>query len=72
MERNLTTGSVFRAVVRFSLPYLFSYFLQTLYGMADLYIIGLFCGTESSTAVSVGSQVMHVLTVILVGVAMGT
>ena len=72
MERTLTTGSVFRAVVRFSLPYLFSYFLQTLYGMADLYVIGLFGGTESSTAVSVGSQVMHVLTVILVGLAMGT
>ncbi|MBQ4351781.1 MAG: MATE family efflux transporter [Clostridia bacterium] len=72
MEQKLTEGSVFRALVRFSLPYLLSYFLQTLYGMADLYIIGLFCGTESSTAVSVGSQVMHVLTVILVGLAMGT
>ncbi len=72
MERNYTTGPVFRAVVRFSIPYFFSYFLQTLYGMADLYIIGLFCGTESSTAVSVGSQVMHGLTVILVGLAMGT
>ncbi|MBQ3708770.1 MAG: MATE family efflux transporter [Clostridia bacterium] len=72
MERNYTTGPVFRAVVCFSIPYLISYFLQTLYGMADLYIIGLFCGTESSTAVSVGSQVMHGLTVILVGLAMGT
>ncbi|MBQ3816542.1 MAG: MATE family efflux transporter [Clostridia bacterium] len=72
MEHSFTTGSVFRAVVRFSVPYLFSLFLQTLYGIADLYIIGLFCGTESSTAVSVGSQVMHVLTVILVGLAMGT
>ena len=54
MEHSFTTGSVFRAVVRFSVPYLFSLFLQTLYGIADLYIIGLFCGTESSTAVSVG------------------
>ena len=72
MERNYTTGPVFRAVVCFSIPYLISYFLQTLYGMADLYIIGLFCGNESSTAVSVGSQVMHGLTVILVGLAMGT
>ena len=35
MEKNLTTGSVFGNIVRFSLPYLFSYFLQTLYGMAD-------------------------------------
>ena len=40
MEKNLTTGSVFGNIVRFSLPYLFSYFLQTLYGMADLFIIG--------------------------------
>ena len=35
MEKNLTTGGVFGNIVRFSLPYLFSYFLQTLYGMAD-------------------------------------
>ena len=42
MEKNLTTGSVFKNVVFFSLPYLLSYFLQTLYGMADLFIIGLF------------------------------
>ena len=44
MERNLTTGSVWRTVVSFSLPYLLSYFLQTLYGMADLFIIGRFNG----------------------------
>ena len=35
MGKNLTTGSVFGNIVRFSLPYLLSYFLQTLYGMAD-------------------------------------
>ena len=29
MEKNLTTGSVFGNIVRFSLPYLLSYFLQT-------------------------------------------
>ena len=40
MERNLTTGSIARNVLAFSLPYLLSYFLQTLYGMADLFIIG--------------------------------
>lgn len=71
MEKNLTTGSVFRTVLSFSLPYLFSYFLQTLYGMADLFIIGQFNGVESTTAVSIGSQVMHMLTVMIVGLAMG-
>lgn len=71
MEKNLTTGSVFKNLVLFSLPYLLSYFLQTLYGMADLFIIGQFEGVASTTAVSVGSQVMHMLTVMIVGLAMG-
>ena len=72
MEKNLTTGSVFRNIILFSLPYLLSYFLQTLYGMADLFIIGQFEGVASTTAVSIGSQVMHMLTVMIVGLAMGT
>ena len=49
-----------------------SYFLQTLYGMADLFIIGQFEGVASTTAVSMGSQVMHMLTVMIVGLAMGS
>ena len=72
MERDLTQGSVFRNILSFSLPYLLSYFLQTLYGMADLFIIGQFEGVASTTAVSVGSQVMHMLTVMIVGLAMGS
>ena len=72
MELDLTRGSVLKNVVRFSLPYLLSYFLQTLYGMADLFIIGQYAGVEATTAVSVGSQVMHMLTVMIVGLAMGT
>ena len=72
MERNLTSGSVLKSIAYFSLPYLLSYFLQTLYGMADLFIIGQFDGMASTTAVSIGSQVMHMITVMIVGVAMGT
>ena len=72
MEKNLTTGSVFKNVILFSLPYLFSYFLQTLYGMADLFIIGQYDGVASTTAVSIGSQIMHMITVMIVGLAMGT
>lgn len=72
MEKNLTTGSVLKNILFFSLPYLFSYFLQTLYGMADLFIIGQFEGVAATTAVSIGSQVMHMLTVMIVGLAMGT
>lgn len=72
MERNLTQGNLFKNIVFFSLPFLLSYFLQTLYGLADLFIAGQFNGAEIITGVSVGSQIMHMITVIIVGLAMGT
>ena len=72
MKKELTSGSVLKNIIYFSLPYLLSYFLQTLYGMADLFIIGQFNGVDSTTAVSIGSQVMHMITVMIVGLAMGS
>lgn len=72
MQRNLTEGNVFRNMISFSVPFLLSNFLQALYGLADLYIVGQFNGAEITSAVSVGSQVMHMLTVVTVGLAMGS
>lgn len=69
---NLTQGSVGKNLISFALPYLLSCFMQTFYGMADLFVVGLYNGSETTTAVSIGSQVMHMLTVIIVGFAMGT
>ena len=71
MQKNLTEGSILKNIVVFSLPYLLSYFLQTLYGMADLFLAGQFNGAAVISAVSIGSQVMHMFTVIIVGLAMG-
>ena len=71
VEKNLTSGSVFKNIIYFSLPYLLSYFLQTLYGRADLFIMGQFGEVADITSVSIGSQVMHMLTVMIVGLAMG-
>ena len=71
MTKNLTEGSILKNITLFSLPYLLSYFLQTLYGMADLFLAGQFNGAAVISAVSIGSQVMHMLTVIIVGLAMG-
>lgn len=71
MNYDLTKGSVLKNLIRFSLPYLLSCFLQTFYGLADLFITGQYNGAAAITAVSVGSQVTHMLTVIIVGLAMG-
>ena len=56
----------------FSVPFFISYFLQTVYGLVDLLVIGRFHGADVITAVSVGSQVMHMITVIIVGLSMGS
>lgn len=71
MENNVTSGNLLKHIAFFAIPYLLSYFLQTLYGMADLFIVGQFNAVDGITAVSNGSQVMHMLTAILVGLAMG-
>lgn len=71
-SKNLTQGSILGNIVTFALPYMLSYFLQILYGLADLFVIGMYCDVESTTAVSNGGQVMHMLTVIIIGLAMGS
>ncbi len=71
MTQDLTQGSIMKNLARFSVPYLIASFLQTFYGLADLFITGQFRGAGTITAVSVGSQVMHMLTVMIVGLALG-
>lgn len=72
MSGNLTKGSVLKNLIVFSLPYLLSSFLQTFYGLADLFVVGQYNDAGSSSAVSVGSQVMHMVTLVIVGIAMGS
>ncbi len=70
-QRDLTSGGIFKNILYFSLPFLLSYFLQTFYGLADLFIIGRYGSIADTTAVSIGGQVMHMLTVMIVSLAMG-
>ena len=70
-KNNLTTGSVWENLVMFALPYLLACFMQTFYGMADLFVVGMYHGSATTTAVAIGSQGMHMLIVIIVGFAMG-
>lgn len=72
MKHNLTEGNIRKTLIRFAVPYFLACFMQAFYGMADLFITGQFGSAATITAVSIGSQVMHMITVILVGLAMGT
>lgn len=67
---DLTRGSVFRNLIQFAWPYLLACFLQTFYGVADLLIAGLYNGATVTSAISIGSQLMHMITLLLAGFAM--
>ena len=71
-ERNsLTEGPVFSCVVRFTLPFLLSNLLQTLYGTVDTLVIGN-CGSSSGvSAVACGSQLLSLFTFLAIGLSAG-
>lgn len=69
---NLTAGRLVPAMLRYSIPYLISCFLQSCYELADLLIVGRFNGADAVTAVSTGSQMTHLVTLTIVGLTTGT
>ena len=72
--QNFTEGKIFLPLISFALPVLLALFLQTMYGAVDLLVVGQFGGDLADvfvSAVSTGSQVMHTITVVITGLAMG-
>ena len=69
MINDLTQGSVPKQLIRFSLPFVAANFLQFLYNIVDMIIVGQFVGSAGLSAVSIGADFMHFLTFIAVGFA---
>ena len=66
-NRDLTQGSVTKQLIKFATPFLLSNLLQALYSVADMIIVGQFCGKSGLTGVSIGSQI----NILVTGAAMG-
>lgn len=72
MRWELVEEKIGVTLLKFALPFLFSSFLQALYGAADLFIVGRFSGSEAVSAVAIGSQLMQTITGIILGISMGS
>lgn len=70
-EHNLSEGNVFKRLVLFSLPFLLSNIIQSLYSVADMLIVGNFSGTASMSGVNIGGQVTFILTNFIAGLCTG-
>ncbi len=65
--RDLTRGSVPRTLLSFSLPLFLSGLLQMVYNMVDMIVVGNFVGTNGLSAVSVGGEVLMLITFVAMG-----
>ena len=65
--QDLTVGSVPGTMLRFATPLLLSGFLQMVYNMVDMMVVGHFVGTEGLSAVSIGGEVLMLITFVAMG-----
>ena len=65
--RDLTTGSAAGTLLRFALPLLLSGLLQLVYNMVDMIVVERFVGTGGLSAVSIGGEVLMLLTFVAMG-----
>lgn len=70
-EHNLTEGSILKTLLFFAVPFLAANVLQSLYGAADLLVVGKYCTAESVAAVSTGTQVTQIITSLVSGLTLG-
>lgn len=64
---DLTEGSVTGLLIRFAFPLFISNLLQALYNLVDMVVVGQFIGGEGMSAVSIGGDVLHLLTFVAMG-----
>lgn len=70
-EKDLSQGSVVKNLILFALPFLVSNIVQSLYNVADMLIVGNYCGKVSMSGVNIGGQITFVLTNIIAGLCTG-
>lgn len=70
-KADFTQGSILKKLVAFMMPVLGALILQAAYGAVDLLVVGRFGSTSGLSAVSTGSQVLNLVTFVVVQFAMG-
>lgn len=70
-KADFTQGSILKKLVAFMMPVLGALILQAAYGAVDLLVVGRFGSTSGLSAVSTGSQVLNLVTFVIVQFSMG-
>ena len=67
MVTDLTNGSVTKLLLKFAFPLFVSNALQAVYNIVDMIVVGQYIGGEGMSAVSIGGDMLHLLTFVAMG-----
>lgn len=71
MRKDLTSGSIYKNLIMFSLPILMGYFFQNLYNSVDSAIVGQYVGKAALGAVTSSATISNVIVGFFTGLATG-
>lgn len=64
-----TSGPITKQLITFALPFVFSNLLQTAYNIVDMMIVGRMIGSVGMSAVSIGSDILHMYLFLALGLS---
>jgi len=67
MVKDLTGGNVTKLLLQFAFPLFVSNALQAVYNIVDMIVVGQFIGGAGMSAVSIGGDILHLLTFVAMG-----
>jgi len=70
-EQDLTGGSVSKQLIKFSLPFLLSNFIQSIYNVADMWVVSRFSSSDAAAGVANGGQITFIVTNFVIGLTAG-
>ena len=69
---DMVNGPIFKNVISYTIPIIFTGILQLLFNAADLVIVGQFCGSISVAAVGATTSITNLIVNLFVGLSVGT
>lgn len=68
---DLTRGPIASVLIKLTVPFMLSNLLQTLYSMVDMIVVGQIVGSSGLSAVTISSQLIMLMTTLVMGFASG-
>ena len=68
---DFTTGNIRKALIRFSIPFFLTSLIQSLYNIADIMVVGRYCGNEGIAAASIAGSLTSSIIFMIISLCNG-